>query len=378
MIERVLFVLLLLSICGGAAAQEVRGERAWEEVFGSEVLTASISPDGSYAAFGTRDKGAIYFFDRNGTLLWDHPTGCPVFGSAISENGEYVVQASEKVRVFTREGDLDWQWDPGFFAYSVAISPDGTYIVVGSDNKKVYLLERGKGEIWQNETVDDVLSVSISGDGEYIAAGAGNNVYLFTRNGTLLREQPTAKGIAAVALSPDGRLLASGSQDYRVHLYDRASGDLRWEYAAQNRVHSVSVAADGTVAAGSQDRRVYLFSENGTVLWEETMQATVSGVALAGDSTMLALSTGSGDHCGFLYTLGAPSVEEPIPTAFIETISTTVKPEKTTTEEPGREQVPAAELEEIKEGIPLPALVAGGGVLVGVGAALILLGRRRE
>ncbi|QYZ78261.1 hypothetical protein E2N92_01855 [Methanofollis formosanus] len=378
MTGRVLIVLLLLSLGGGAGAQELRGEMAWEETFGSKVLTASISPDGSYAAFGTEDKGAIYLFKKDGTLLWEHMTGCPVFGSAISENADYVVQGAEKVRVFTREGDLDWEWDSGFFAYSVAISPDGTYIVVGSDNKKVYLLERGKGEKWKKETVDDVLSVSISGDGEYIAACAGNNVYLFARNGTLLWEQPTGKGVTAVAISPDGRLVAAGSQDYRVHLYDRASGEIRWRHTTENRIHGVSVADDGTVAAGSQDRRVYLFSEDGDVLWDEAMPATVSGVALSGDGSVLAASTGSGDHSGFLYTLGIPAAAEPAPTAVIRTITTTEPPLPAAAEEPESKLVPAAELEEIKEGLPFPALVAGGGVLVAVGAVLLLLGRRKR
>jgi WD40 repeat protein len=323
-----LFVLAMQAVTVGSAG-EVEATRLWEHAFGSEILTLALTPDGSSFAIGTNRPGALYYYDRNGTLLWSHGTGCPVYGSAVSKDGAYVVEGSDMVRVFTREGDLDWRWDTGYFAFSVAMSADGKYIAVGSDDGTVRLLRRGAGELWKYETTGDVDAVAISADGSLIAAGADGQVYLLGKNGKKIWKKDVGRGVRSVALSVDGDRIAVGSLDHRIQLY-RSNGTKAWEYMTDNRVQHVGITNDGRVIGASQDQAVYLLSADGKLLWKETQPASVTAAAISGEGSVVLCGTGTGDQRVCLYALEmvAPAVTTQItqpptlpPVRTIETLS---------------------------------------------------------
>ena len=67
--------------------------------------------------------------------------------------------------------------------------------------------------------------------------------------------------IATLAVSPDGRLLASGSNDADIRLWDMATGQsLKTLTGHTNAVRSVAFSPDGqTLASGSVDRTVHMW-----------------------------------------------------------------------------------------------------------------------
>jgi outer membrane protein assembly factor BamB len=194
----------------------------------SEIRSVAITPDGKYVVAGSDGNyivvgseghydmnrhGYVYFFDKNGNLLWKHTTGHCVYSVAISSDGNYVVARGwGNVCFFDKSGNLLWKYKTGWVE-SVAISSDGKYVIVGSwedtDNDRfldlgyVCFFDKNGNLLWKYKTGNYfVSSVAITPDGNYIVAGGWKdidrdaypdkgNVYLFDKNGNLLWKYKT-------------------------------------------------------------------------------------------------------------------------------------------------------------------------------------------
>ena len=79
-----------------------------------------------------------------------------------------------------------WKHKTGGDVNGVSISRDGEYVAAGTRDKYVYFFNRTGKLLWKHKTggrSNSVLSVSISRDGEYVAAGTRNGyVYFFSVN----------------------------------------------------------------------------------------------------------------------------------------------------------------------------------------------------
>ena len=164
----------------------------------TRVFSVAFSPDGKQIA-SIGDDGT--------TIIWDANTG----------------QELLRLPGTTKPSDL-------FTEQRLAYSPDGKFLATCDGNQsKVYDAGSGKLLLVLSGHEEDVISVTFSFDGEYLATGsADTTVRLWdVSNGKLLH---VLKGhsaeVGGLAFSPDGKLLLTSSEDGTLIIWDVATAAL--------------------------------------------------------------------------------------------------------------------------------------------------------
>ncbi len=186
--------------------------------------------------------------------------------------------------------------------WSVAISPDGQWLASGSWDKTVKLWQVSTGQLLKTLTghEGEMNSVAISPDGQWLASGSGDKTVKLwqVRTGQLLKTLTGHENnVMSVAISPDGQWLASGSSDNSIKLWQVSTGQLLNTLTGhENDVNSVAISPDGQwLASGSEDKTIKLWQvSTGQLLKTLTgHEEWVYSVAISPDGQWLA--SGSGD-----------------------------------------------------------------------------------
>jgi serine/threonine protein kinase len=148
---------------------------------------------------------------------------------------------------------------------------------------------------------DSVLSVAFSPNGGLLASGSSDstiNLWDVT-SGRSVRQLTGHKGqVFGVAFSPNGRMLASASGDRTVKLWDVAAGRELVTFAGHtDRVYSVAYSPDGsTLASASKDQTIKLWEVAGgrELRTLAGHSGSVAAVAFSPDGQMLASGSEDG------------------------------------------------------------------------------------
>jgi WD40 repeat protein len=108
-----------------------------------------------------------------------------------------------------------------------------------------------------------VRAVAVSPDGRFIVSGSDDRTVKVweLESGRLLRSlEGHTGGVRAVAVSPDGRFIVSGSEDRTIRAWDPESRESRVLFWNDAVILSLALSRDGRLlACGDAAGRVWMF-----------------------------------------------------------------------------------------------------------------------
>ncbi len=228
--------------------------------FQGYVNSLSINPQGNQLAVGSED-GSI--------SLWQLPGGQPqrfLRRSGVSVMGVAFVRNGQQLASFDRSNLELWLVNEGRqigqlvgpkgVVTAIATNPTGRFLAVGDANGTLYLwdldIPAATTPSFRQELPDlgKIDALALSPNGDLLAAASQKqqvvevwDVPSRTRKYTLTRND-WRHGIWSVAFRPDGQVLASGGGDGKVSLWNVSTGAWLKTLKAPGIVYSVSFSAN--------------------------------------------------------------------------------------------------------------------------------------
>jgi WD40 repeat protein len=249
-----------------------------------EVYAVAVTPDGRHVVSGSGDH-TLRVWDlaagETKMILRGHTDS--VKAVAVAPDGRHLVSGSDDrtLRVWDLEtgeikkvphGPSWWkdakrQWiaQSKTGVSAVVVTPDGRH-AVGPDDKtlRVWDLATGETKTTLGRHASEVNALAITPDGRRVISGSADGtlrVWDLATEQTTMTLQSHAGKVNAVAITPDGRHVVSSSYDNTLRIWDLATGETTRTFQGHaSSVSAVAVTPDGNrVVSGSRDQTLRLW-----------------------------------------------------------------------------------------------------------------------
>ena len=204
--------------------------RGWSAAVGDYAIAGGWTHRGEALVVADAASG-LYAFDRkSGASAWarqgTHDGG--VLAMAMHPDGKLFTTAGQDGRVViwgAAEGQVEQAIDVGDgWVEHVAWSPDGLWLAA-SCSRQVRVYRADGGEVWRSDDHPSTVSaIAWSNAGELATACYGRVAFFEGSTGELRQKLEWKGSLVSMVLSPDGDIVACGSQDNSVHFWRRSTG----------------------------------------------------------------------------------------------------------------------------------------------------------
>jgi WD40 repeat protein len=259
------------------------GEKLWT---GWSGTCLEISPDGNYLL--TSRGQVVRLISGSGTMIWERNMEIPVTDISMApEKGIFAATGGGRTRTMAFSG-LGIASNTTMAVNHLKIMPDGNRIVL-TTNRNVQLSNFTLFSEWSDMNSTQNL-IAIAADGSSFVTANDNRVRMYSGQGRLIWDQKFIGGNAqALASARDGSLIVIGKDDSTVQALN-GNGTVLWTGNATNWITSVAISDDGnTIAAGSMDKKLYVYNHVGTLLGTFTTKSAIkfNSVAVTSDGSLI-------------------------------------------------------------------------------------------
>ena len=286
------------------------GRRVGEPLaIGSEDVEAAIFARGGRTLIASDDSGAVSMVDVGTGRPIGPPLSVgdePAASLDLSPDGRLLAAASFAGPVFVWDTETGARYGSPLTADTspvsdVAFSPDGRTLVSSHLRSAVVWDVSGEHVIGDplGGPTDLTTDVSFSPDGKWLVAGRfdGDTVVYATATRRQALRIRGGSAVTAVALHPDGNLVAVGTIDGQVRFFDRKSGAAVGPMleAGSSAIWQVGFSPDGRLLAVARDpngvKGFYGQQRQGEVqLWDVDSRRRVGRVIAPGGGSVLSVA----------------------------------------------------------------------------------------
>ena len=243
--------------------------RGWSAEVGDYAIAGGWTLRGEALVVGDA-AGGVYAFDgKSGAGAWArqgvHEGG--VLAMAIHPSGTAFATAGQDGRVLiwgVADGQVSQAIDVGSgWVENVAWSPDGEWLAA-SCSRQVRVYGADGAEIWRSDDHPSTVAALAWPGAEELATACYGRVTFFEASTGEVRQKLEWQGsLVSMVLSPDGDIVACGSQDNSVHFWRRSTEEDSMMSGYPAKPSALAFDDTGTLLATGGGEAVTVWSFHG-------------------------------------------------------------------------------------------------------------------